>query len=77
MRFGGRFAGVWVNASGNTPTAGGSNAAMSISTVGGNITYGGTGSIANLGTGNGLYAANSGTDILARWYQTQRRSLRP
>lgn len=46
-------ASITVNA-GNTPTLGGSSAALSITSTGAPITYFGTGTISNLGTGDGL-----------------------
>ena len=42
---------------GNTPTTGGSSAALSIVSAGTNLTYAGTGDIFNLGTGDGLFAS--------------------
>src|SRR5439155_5932742 len=49
---------ITVNA-GNTPTTGGSPAALSIVSAGTNIDYVGTGSVRNLGTGQGIYAATA------------------
>ena len=47
---------IQVNA-GNTPTTGGSSAALSIVSAGTSLTYAGTGDIINLGTGDGLFAS--------------------
>jgi outer membrane autotransporter protein len=49
---------ITVNA-GNTPTTGGSPAALSIVSNGTNIDYVGSGSVRNLGTGQGIYAATA------------------